>query len=191
MLQINGVRERMNVVMKTASRFVEALSAGEATSASLSRRRGFEGGRLIHAIVDHKERTETTGEGHRRRRVVPEDVIADLVIQEEFIEQERLFYRERFRVIRPLAQTRRHDPPQSLPLMSSPGTVATKTDSSTMKIRRPRADRLIRCCGLRRAKSRRKRDRQTMSGGSSTAPPNRGVEYASALSLRPALLFII
>src|SRR6266511_2341772 len=80
------------------------------------------GRRLIHAIVDNKKRIETPGEGHRRRRVVPEDVIADLVFQEEFIEQERLFYRGRFGVIRPLAQTRRHDkysaiaPPDVQPL---------------------------------------------------------------------------
>src|SRR5262245_39111865 len=118
MFEINAVRERMDVVMKTALRFVEALSAAEDHVGELEQfgfalfragRREFEGRRLIHAIVDNKKRIETPGEGHRRWRVVPEDVIADLVFQEEFFEQEPLFYRGRFGVIRPLAQTRRHD----------------------------------------------------------------------------------
>src|SRR5262245_39309596 len=118
MFKINAVRERVDVVMKAALRFVEAVSSGEDHVGELkqfgfapfrARRRGFESRRLIHAIVDHKKRIETPGEGYRRRRVVPEDVIADLVFQEEFIEQERLFYRGRFGVIRLLAQMRRHD----------------------------------------------------------------------------------
>src|SRR5262245_18426396 len=96
MYKINAVRERMDVMMKTALRFVEAVPSGEDHVGELKqfgfapfhpRRRGFEGRRLVHAIVDHKEGIETPGEGHRRRRVVPEDVIADLVFQEKFIEQ--------------------------------------------------------------------------------------------------------
>src|SRR4030095_3652734 len=111
MFKLNAVGERMDVVMKTALRFVEALSAGEdhvgelkqfgfATFRALRRgfvralrrgfvralRGGFEARRRIHAIVDNKKRIETPGEGYRRRRVVPENVIADLIFQEEFIE---------------------------------------------------------------------------------------------------------
>src|SRR5262245_30196178 len=100
MFKINAVLEKMDVVMKTALRLVEAVSAGEDQVGELkqfgfapfrARRRGFEGRRLTHAIVDHKKRIETPGEGHRRRRVVPEDVIADLVFQEEFIDKDALF----------------------------------------------------------------------------------------------------
>src|SRR5262245_10924594 len=118
MLQIDAAREKMDVVMKTALRLVEAVAAGEDDVGELeqlgfapfrARRRGSEGRRFIHAIVDYKEWIETPGEGHCRWRVVPEDVIADLVFEEEFIEQERLFYRRRLGVIRPLTQTRRHD----------------------------------------------------------------------------------
>src|SRR5262245_18227662 len=143
MFKINVVRERMDVVMKTALRFVEAMSAGEVRVGELEqfgfapfrgRRRCVECGRLIYAIVDHEERIETPGERHRRRRVVPEDVIADLVFQEEFIEQERLFYRGRFGVIRSLAQTRRHD---KHPAIATPdvnlGTLEPKNGPPTKK----------------------------------------------------------
>src|SRR6185436_7386314 len=67
-------------------------------------RRVFESRQLVHTVIDSDERFQMPREAERHRCVVPEKVIGNLVLNKQFILQQRLLQGNNLKLIQTIRQ---------------------------------------------------------------------------------------